>query len=63
MEDKVKIILRHIALANEYTRLANSPQELSPEEWGSINKRMDEIMQEIEALRDTESTWDLTDPD
>ena len=42
---------------------ANSPQELSPEEWGDINKRMDEIMQEIETLRDTESTWDLTDPD
>lgn len=63
METKVNIVLKHISLANEYTKLANSSHKLSSEEWNNINKRKNEIMQEIKSLRDIESTWDLTNLD
>lgn len=63
METKVNIILRHTRLACEYTKLANSPQDLNIQEWEQINKRMDDILKEIHSLKTIEKTWDLTNPD
>lgn len=58
MTEKEKIILRHVELAKEYTRLSNSDHSLSPEAWKNITKRMEEIQHEIEELRAIEHTWD-----
>jgi hypothetical protein len=58
MTEKEKVILRHVELAKEYTRLSNSDHSLGPEVWKSISKRMEEIQQEIEELRAIEHTWD-----
>lgn len=63
METKVNIILRHTRLACEYSKLANSPHDLSIQEWEQINKRMDDIVKEIHSLKAVEKTWDLTNPD
>lgn len=60
METKVNIILRHTRLACEYAKLANSPHDLSIQEWEQINKRMDDIVKEIHSLKTVEKTWDLT---
>ena len=58
MTEKEKIILRHVELAKEYTRLSNSDHSLSPEVWENISKRMEKIQQEIEELRAIEHTWE-----
>lgn len=62
METKVNIILRHTRLACEYSKLADSPHDLSPQEWKSISKRMDDIIKEIHSLKAIEKTWILTNP-
>lgn len=58
MTEKERIILKHTKLAEEYSRLANSNQLLSAKEWESINARMNEILAEINKLREIEHTWE-----
>lgn len=58
MTEKEKIILKHTKLAEEYSRLANSDQLLSVKEWESISARMNEILTEINKLREIEQTWE-----
>lgn len=58
MTEKEKIILKHTKLAEEYTRLANSDNLLSVKEWEKINARMNEILVEINKLREIEQTWE-----
>lgn len=57
MNEKEEIILKHVELAKEYTRLANSDQSLPPEKWKAINQRMEQIQIEIEKLRKIEHSW------
>lgn len=58
MTEKERIILKHTKLAEEYSRLANSDNLLSAKEWEKINARMNEILVEINKLRDIEKTWE-----
>ena len=58
MTDKEKIILKHTQLAAEYSRLANSDHLLSAKEWQRINKRMNEILIEIQKLKELENSWE-----
>ncbi|WP_285814849.1 helix-turn-helix domain-containing protein [Thomasclavelia cocleata] len=58
MIEKENIILKHTQLAQEYAKLANSDNLLSVKEWKKINKRMNEILIEINKLKEIESTWD-----
>lgn len=57
MTEREKIILRHVELAKEYTRLSLSDQSLSEERWKKINQRMSDVQNEIEDLRAIEHTW------
>lgn len=61
MTDKEKIILKHTQLAREYMELANSDNLLSAKEWEKINARMNEILAEIQKLKDIEKTWEEFD--
>lgn len=58
MNEKEKVILKHTQLAAEYSRLANSNHLLSAKEWEKINKRMNEILIEIQKLRELENSWE-----
>lgn len=58
MTDKERIILKHTELAKEYSSLMNSSNLLTAQEWEEINKRMNEILVEIQKLKDIEQTWE-----
>lgn len=58
MTEKEKIILKHTQLAREYSELANSNNLLSAKEWEKINARMNEILIEIQKLRELENSWE-----
>lgn len=58
MTEKERIILKHTQLAREYMELANSDNLLSVKEWEKINARMNEILAEIQKLKDIEKTWE-----
>ncbi len=58
MTEKEQIILKHTQLAKEYTDLANSNNLLSAKEWEQVNARMNDILIEINKLKEIEQTWE-----
>lgn len=58
MTEKEKIIYKHTELAKEYSSLMKSSNLLTAQEWEEINKRMNEILVEIQKLKDIEQTWE-----
>lgn len=58
MTEKEKIILQHTRLAKEYFELANSSHLLSVNEWKKIDERMNEILIEINKLKEIEKSWE-----